>query len=148
MNTFVMSSSSIHDTKKKIDQSTIILDENTQKTIDSIKNIASNIREASNKARDTMRVLRQSGAINELTSAIQEAMFAARDTTREINETAKELRDRGVIRDTASTIDETTTAAYEIAENVKGTAQQVKEAAPETIETVKRASSGKKKKAK
>ena len=116
MNTFVMSSSSIHDTKKKIDQSTIILDENTQKTIDSIKNIASNIREASNKARDTMRVLRQSGAINELTSAIQEAMLAARDTTREINETAKELRDRGVIRDTASTLDETTTAAYEIAE--------------------------------
>ena len=82
---------------------TIILDENTQKTIDSIKNIAINIREASNRARETMRVLRQSGAINELTSAIQEAMIAARDTTREINETAKELRDRGVIRDTAST---------------------------------------------
>ena len=102
--------SSIHDSEKKIDQSTIILDENTQKTIDSIKNIAINIREASNKARETMRVLRQSGAINELTSAIQEAMIAARDTTREINETAKELRDRGVIRDTASTIDETTTA--------------------------------------
>ena len=97
------SSSSIHDSEKKMDQATIILDENTQKTIDSIKNIASNIREASNKARDTMRVLRQSGAINELTSAIQEAMIASRDTTREINETAEEaFRDRGVIRDTAS----------------------------------------------
>jgi methyl-accepting chemotaxis protein len=141
-------SSSIHDSEKKIDQSTIILDENTQKTIDSIKNIASNIREASNKALDTVHVLRQSGAINELTSAIQEAVIAARDTTREINETAKDLRDRGVIRDTASTIDETTTAAHEIAETVKVTAQQVKEAAPETIETVRKASSGKKKKAK
>src|SRR6476660_2487967 len=138
-------SSSIHESEKKMDQATIILDENTQKTIDSIKNIAINIREASNRARETMRVLRQSGAINELTSAIQEAMIAARDTTREINETAKELRDSGVIRDTASTIDETTTAAHEIAETVKGTAQQVKEAAPETIETVNRASSKKKK---
>jgi methyl-accepting chemotaxis protein len=140
------SSSSIHEREEETDKSTVILDEKTQKTIDSIKNIASNIREASNKTRDTVRVLRQSGAINELTAAIQEAMIAARDTTREINQTAKDLRDRGVIRDTASTIDETTTAAHEIAETVKGTAQQVKEAAPETIETVKRASSGKKKK--
>ncbi len=95
------SSSSIHEREEETDKSTVTLDEKTQKTIDSIKNIASNIREASNKTRDTVRVLRQSGAINELTAAISEAMIAARDTTREINETAKDLRDRGVIRDTA-----------------------------------------------
>jgi methyl-accepting chemotaxis protein len=93
-----------------------------------------------------MRVLRQSGAIEELTTAIQEAMIAARDTTREISDTAKDLRDRGIIKDTASTIDETTQAARDIAETVKTTAQQVKEAAPETIETVKKVSAVKKKK--
>jgi hypothetical protein len=43
----------------------------------------------------------------QLTAAIQEAMIAARDTTREINETAKELKERGVIKDTATGVEKT-----------------------------------------
>jgi methyl-accepting chemotaxis protein len=138
-------SSSAPEEEEKLGHSTTVVDANTQKTVDSIKNIANNIREASSKIRDTVRTLHQSGAIEELTYAIQEAMIAARDTTREISETAKDLRERGVIRDTASAIDETTIAVRETAETVKGATQQVKEAAPETIETIRKASSSKKK---
>lgn len=37
------------------------------------------------------RALRESGAIDELTAAVHEAMIATRDTAREINETTVEL---------------------------------------------------------
>ena len=102
--------SSTQEEEENLDHSATIVDANTQKTIDSIKNTASNIREGSSKVRDTVRTLRQSGAINELIYAVQEAMIVPRDTTREISETARRARDRGVIRDTASAIDETTNA--------------------------------------
>ena len=62
--------------EENLDHSTTIVDANTQKTIDSIKNTASNIREGSNKVRDTVRTLRQSGVINELVYAVKEAMIA------------------------------------------------------------------------
>jgi uncharacterized protein YjgD (DUF1641 family) len=101
------------------------IDPSTQKTIQTIKDVASNIREASSRMRDVVRALRESGAIDELTSAIHEAMIAARDTTREINNTAKELKERGVIKDTATAVDETITTAREIGEMVIHTAQQV-----------------------
>ena len=82
--------SSTQEEEENLDHSATIVDANTQKTIDSIKNTASNIREGSSKVRDTVRTLRQSGAINELIYAVQEAMITARDTTREISETARE----------------------------------------------------------
>jgi methyl-accepting chemotaxis protein len=117
------------------------VDADTQRTVDSIKNIAKNIREASSRIRDTVRTLHQSGAIDELTQAIQEAMIATRDTTQEISATARDLRERGVIRDTAGAIEETAIAAKETAETVKGSAQQVKKAAPKTAETLRDLSS-------
>ena len=117
------------------------VDADTQRTVDSIKNIAKNIREASSRIRDTVRTLRQSGAIDELTQAIQEAVIATRDTTQEISATARDLRERGVIRDTAGAIEETAIAAKETAETVKGSAQQVKKAAPKTAETLRELSS-------
>jgi methyl-accepting chemotaxis protein len=91
-----------------------------------------------------VRTLRQSGAIDELTQAIQEAMIATRDTTQEISATARELRERGIIRDTASGIEETAIAAKATAETVRGAAQQVKEATPKTAETLREVSKSKK----
>lgn len=115
------------------------IDPSTQKTIQTIKDVASNIREASSRMRDVVRALRESGAIDELTSAIHEAMIAARDTTREINNTAKELKERGVIKYTATAVEETAAAAREIGESMIHTAQQVGESAPLTGETIRNA---------
>lgn len=72
-------------------------------------------------------------------------MISARDTTRETSETARDLREHGVIRDTASAIDETTNAVRETAETIMGATQQVKDAAPEAIETIRKACSSRKK---
>ena len=121
------------------------VDADTQRTVDSIKNIAKNIREASSRIRDTVRTLHRSGAIDELTQAIQDAMIATRDTTQEISATARDLRERGIIRDTAGAIEETAIAAKETAETVKGSAQQVKKAPPKTAETLREVSSKSKK---
>ena len=65
-----------------------------QKTIDTIREVASNIREASARMRDVVRAVHQRGAIDELATAVHEAVVAARDTTKEINQTAKELKER------------------------------------------------------
>jgi hypothetical protein len=45
------------------------VDADTQRTVDSIKNIAKNIREASSRIRDTVGTLHQSGAIDELNTS-------------------------------------------------------------------------------
>lgn len=110
-----------------------------QGNIETIKNVAGNIRHASAKLRDTVRTLRQSGAINELIYAIHDAVIAARDTTIEISEIARDLRERGVIKDTAIALEQAAKAARETAETVKYTAQQVGESAPQTAEIVKEA---------
>ena len=100
-------SSSIDDSQSRSPKTAPIVDPYTQRSIQTIKDVANNIREASFRMRDVVRALRESGAIDELTTAVYEAMIAARDTTREINETAKELKDRDVIKDTATAVEET-----------------------------------------
>jgi len=112
-----------------------------ERTAETIKNIAKNIRDASTKMKETVRTLRESGAIDELTQAIFEASVAARDTAKEINDAARDLKERGVIKDTAAAVEETTLAARETAEIIKDTARQTAEAAPQTSETVKEAAS-------
>jgi hypothetical protein len=87
-------------------------DPSIQMTIQTIKDVASNIREVSCRMRDVVRAIRGSGAIDELTSTIHEAMIAARDATREINNTAKELKERGVIKDTATAVEETAAGSF------------------------------------
>ena len=62
---------------------------NPEKTAESIKNIAKSIREASAKMRETVRTLRESGAIDEITQAVYEATVAARDTAKELNDAGK-----------------------------------------------------------
>jgi uncharacterized protein YjgD (DUF1641 family) len=126
-------------TADDMSESVSTIDPNTQKTIETIRNVASNIREAAARMRDTVRSLRQSGVIDELTKAIHESMIAARDTTQEISEIAKELREEGVIRDTATTIEETATAAREISQSARHTAKQVGESAPTTGEALRKA---------
>lgn len=58
------------DKPPSMDSKDSVIDPDTQRTIESIKNIAKNIKDASSRIRDTVRILRQSGAINELTQAM------------------------------------------------------------------------------
>jgi hypothetical protein len=97
-------SSLIDDSQSRSPKAAPTVDPSTQRTIQTIKDVANNIREASFRMRDVVRALRETGAIDELTTAVREAMIAARDTTREISETAKELKDRGVIKDTVTAV--------------------------------------------
>jgi methyl-accepting chemotaxis protein len=90
--------------------------------------------------RDVVRAVHQSGAIDELVTAVHEVMIAARDTTKEISETAKELREREVIKETVNNVEETAVAAREISGTANQTAQQVGESAPLTSEALKKAS--------
>ena len=102
------SSSTPEEAEVYVSTTATTVDADTQRTVDSIKNIAKNIREASSRIqRDMVRTLHRSGAIHELTQAIQDAMIATRDTTQEISATARDLRERGIIRDTAGAIEET-----------------------------------------
>jgi len=110
---------------------------NPEKTAEAIKNIAKSIREASMKMRDTVRTLRESGAIDEITQAVYEATVAARETAKELNNVAKDLTDRGIIKDTAAAVEQTTMSARETVEIVRDTARQAAEIAPQTTEAVK-----------
>jgi len=92
-----------------------------EQTAESIKNIARRIREESAKMRDAVRVIRQSGAIEELTDAVREATLAARDSVREINEASAELKKRGVIKETIAAAREAKDSAYDTAQNVRET---------------------------
>jgi methyl-accepting chemotaxis protein len=103
-----------------------------------MKNIASTIRDVSASVRDTVRQLRESGAIDELIAAIHEASITMRDTTKEISKISRDLNERGMIRDTAKTIDETVAAANEATESFRQTVEEMKEAAPQTAEVIKK----------
>ena len=141
-----MSSSIPDDTISRSPEAISTIDPSTQKTIHTIREVASNIREASARMRDVVRAVHQSGAIDELATAIHEAVVAARDTTKEINQTAKELKERGVIKDTAANVEKTVVAARGIRESVKDTVQQIGESAPLTSETLREAAKVKSKK--
>jgi len=92
-----------------------------EQTAEAIKNIAKRIREESTKMRETVKIIRQSGAIEELTEAVREATLAARDSAKEINEVANELKQKGVIRETISAAEETGASARDTAQTVRDT---------------------------
>src|SRR5215831_6595826 len=80
-------SSSIHDNSTSRSSGTITkIDPSMQKTIDTIRDVAKNMRDTSARIRDVVQAIHQSGAIDELVTAVHEAVIAARDTTKEINE--------------------------------------------------------------
>jgi hypothetical protein len=104
---------------------------NAEQTAQAIKDIARKIREESLKLKETVRIIRQSGAIEELTEAVKEASLAARDTSKEISDAARELKERGIIRDTAVAVETTARTARETGQTISAMSQQAKDAAPE-----------------
>src|SRR5215813_3394114 len=119
-------SSSTHDNTSR--DSDTITNPSTQKALDTIRDVA----EASARIRDLVRAVRQSGAIDEVSTAVQEAVVAARDGTKEINEIAKALKD------TAAQVEETAVAAREIGEAMRHLTQHINRSALVTSETKKR----------
>ena len=95
-----------------------------EQTAEAIRNIARRIREESAKMKDTVKIIRQSGAIEELTEAVREATLAARDSAKEINGVASDLKQRGVIRDTIDAGEEITATAKETAQTVRDTVKR------------------------
>ena len=118
----------------------------TLELADRIKQIARNIRESSLQVRNTVKVLRESGAIDELAGAIQTAAFAARDTANEVSKVASDLRESGVIKETSMAIEDTTSAMVRTAETVKDTSAEIKQAMPKTISKIQQASKRKSRK--
>lgn len=92
---------------------------NPKQTVEALQNISKNIRGYSLKMKETMKALRESGAIPEFAEAIREGSFAVRDTVNDINETTKELKRKGIFVDTASAIESTYKSAEESIETVK-----------------------------
>ena len=95
-----------------------------EQTAEAIRNIARRIREESARMKETVKIIRKSGAIEELSEAVREATLAARDSAKEINGVATDLKNRGVIRDTINAGEEITTSAKETAQTVRDTVKR------------------------
>ena len=105
---------------------------NPQQIAQSIKNIAKGIHEGSFKMRKTVRILHQSGAINELAQAVYEAT-AVYEAAREIHDTTRDLKEDGIIGGTAKAIQETTVAARMTVHTVRDIATETAGAFPKAI---------------
>jgi len=90
-----------------------------KETVDAIQNVSKNIREYSFRMRETMKTLRESGAIPEMADAIKGATFAVRDTVNDINETTKDLKQKNVFVETAGAIEHTLTTVEDSVATVK-----------------------------
>lgn len=104
---------------------------NAQQTAQMIKDIARRIREESAKMAETVRVIRQSGAVEELTEAVKQASMAARDSSKDISDAARELKESGVIKDSATALDAAAKTARETAQTVGDMSRQAKDSAPQ-----------------
>ena len=107
-----------------------------KETVETIKNISKNIRDYSHMMRDTMKTLRESGAIPEMAEAIREGSFAVRDTVKDINETAQELKKNGVVVDAASAVESALKSAGESITTVKEITTDAGKASPNTSKAV------------
>src|SRR5215469_471569 len=122
-------SSSTHDNTSRDSDTRTKVDPSTQKALDTIRDVA----EASARIRDLVRAVRQSGAIDEVSTAVQESVIAARDGTKEINEIAKALKD------TAAQVEETAVAARDIGKVMRHLTHHITRSAIVTSETVREA---------
>jgi methyl-accepting chemotaxis protein len=86
-------------------------------TVAKIQHASKNIKEYSYLMRNTVKTVRESGAIPELVDAIREASFALRDTVNEINQTTKEIHKKGTVTDNA--IDSTIISVEDSVNTVK-----------------------------
>jgi len=107
-----------------------------KEVVGTIQNISKNITEYSLRLRETMNTLRESGSIPELAEAIREASFAARDTSKDINEATRELKKNGVVFDTANAIENTLKSAEESIKTVKEITTDFGKASPNTTKVV------------
>jgi methyl-accepting chemotaxis protein len=86
--------------------------------------------------RETMKTLRESGAIPEMAEAIREGSFAVRDTVKGINEEAQELKKKGIVVDTASAVENTLKSAEKSIATVKEMTTDAGKASPKTTKAV------------
>ena len=110
---------------------------NANQTVATIQNISKNIREHSFQMRQTMKALRESGAIPEIAFAIREGSFAVRDIVKDINETTQELKKKGIVNDTASAVENTLKSAEESLATAKQLSDVAQKATPYTTRVVK-----------
>lgn len=111
---------------------------NANQTVESIQNISRNIRGHSLQMRQTMKTLRESGAIPEIALAIRDSSFAVRDIAKDINETTKDLKRNGAVHETASAVENTLKSAEESMMTVKDLATVTGKTSPNTIQAVKK----------
>jgi prophage DNA circulation protein len=117
-------------------QEAIVHQWTAKETVEAIQNVSKNIREYSFRMRETMKTLRESGAIPEMADAIHEASIAVRDTVNDINETTKELKRKGVVVDTANVIENTLKSAKESVATVKEITTDAGKASPQTTKAI------------
>ncbi len=107
-----------------------------KETVETIQNISKNIRDYSHMMRETMKTLRQSGAIPEMAEAIREGSFAVRDTVKDINETTQELKNNGVVVDAASAVEYALKSAERSLATAKEITTDVGKASPNTTKAI------------
>ena len=90
-----------------------------KETVGTIQNISKNIREYSLRMRETMKTLRESGAIPEMAEAIRDGSFAVRDTVKDINAATLELKKNRTITDTATAVENTLKSAEQSITTIK-----------------------------
>jgi methyl-accepting chemotaxis protein len=110
---------------------------NANQTVENIQNISRNIREYSLQMRQTMKTLRESGAIPEVALAIRDGSFVARDIAKNISETVQEFKRNGIVHETANAVENTLKSAEESMTTVKDLATVAGKTSPHTIQTVK-----------
>jgi methyl-accepting chemotaxis protein len=125
-----------HSNQNQSSQEDLVHRWTANETVEAIQNVSKNIREYSSKMRETMKTLRESGAIPEMADAIREASFAVRDTVNDINETTKELKRKGAVVETASAIENTLKFAEASAATVKDIATDAGKASPHTTKAI------------
>ena len=107
-----------------------------KETVGIIQNISKNIRDYSLRMRETMKTLRESGAIPEMAQAIREGSFAVRDTVEDINAVTNELKKNGVIVDTANALENTLKSAEKSITTVKEITTEAERTSPLTAKSV------------
>ncbi|NND87195.1 MAG: hypothetical protein HKM23_07755 [Nitrosopumilus sp.] len=109
---------------------------NANQTVETLQNISKNVREYALQMRQTMKTLRESGAIPEIALAIRDGSFAARDIAKDISQTTRDLKRNGVIHETASAVENTLKSTEESVMTVRDLAAAAGKASPHTIQTV------------
>lgn len=105
-------------------------------TVAAIQHASRSIKEYSSLMRNTVKTLRESGAIPEMADAIREASFALRDTVNEINQTTKEIHKKGVVTETANAIESTILSVEDSVNTVKEIAVDAGKVLPHSKNTV------------